>query len=49
MAELIRTKLQGSIHPRGKTRPSQDLILKVAGACSGPVLSDDIDRELYGG
>lgn len=48
MAEIIRTKLQ-----RAATRPrrqasSLDPILKVAGVCRGPILSNDIDDSLYG-
>jgi hypothetical protein len=49
MAELIRTELQRSMRPARKSRPARDPILKVAGVCSGPVLSSDIDRDLYGG
>lgn len=46
MAELIRTKLQGSTNRRRKNRASQDPLLKVAGVCRGPVLSDEIDDAL---
>jgi hypothetical protein len=48
MAELIRSKLQRSSDRPRKRRSSQDPILKVAGVCRGPVLSDDIDESLYG-
>lgn len=48
MAELIRSKLQGSISRRRQMRALKDPILKVAGVCRGPVLSDEIDDALYG-
>jgi hypothetical protein len=48
MAELIRVKLQ-TPSPEGRKRaPSKDPLLKVAGVCQGPVLSQDIDEALYG-
>ncbi|MCC6368382.1 MAG: hypothetical protein IT165_33065 [Bryobacterales bacterium] len=47
MAELIRVKLQLTSGPRRRTSP-KDPILKVAGICHGPVLSDNIDEALYG-
>jgi hypothetical protein len=47
MAELIRGRLRppagGSAKPR-KIDPQ----MKVAGICRGPLLSEDIDSELYG-
>jgi hypothetical protein len=49
MAELIRTRLERSPAPHRGRRRTQDPILKVAGVCSGPILSDDIDDALYGG
>ncbi len=45
--ELIRQKLQRSMEQPGR-RMSRDPILKVAGICCGPVLSREIDDELYG-
>lgn len=45
MAELIRSKLRT---PRNSRTSSQDPILKVAGICRGPVLSNDIDDSVYG-
>jgi hypothetical protein len=48
MAELIRGKLRRAAHPRRKRDGAQDPILKVAGVCRGPVLSDGIDESLYG-
>ena len=36
------------MRPAREPRPARDPILKVAGVCSGPVLSNDIDRDLYG-
>jgi len=48
MAELIRMKLEHPSATRGKRPSSKDPILKVAGVCRGPVLSDDIDSVLYG-
>lgn len=48
MAELIRARLrQPARRPRGQAS-SRDPILKVAGVCRGPVLSDGIDDSLYG-
>jgi hypothetical protein len=47
MAELIRKKLTGS-RKRARRKVSEDPILKVAGIWSGPVISENIDEELYG-
>lgn len=49
MAELIRARLQRSPDQPRKHAHTKDPILKVAGICSGPVLSDDIDEAIYGG
>jgi hypothetical protein len=49
MAELIRTRLQAAVDRPRRRRSREDPILKVAGICRGPVLSDDIDDSLYGG
>lgn len=49
MAELIRTRLQGSVEQPRRRGNSKDPILKVAGVCRGPVLSAGIDDTLYGG
>jgi hypothetical protein len=48
MAEVIRARLRGPIAPPRRRGSSQDPILKVAGVCSGPVLSSGIDDHLYG-
>lgn len=48
MAELIRSRLRRPTDPPRRRGPSQDPILKVAGICSGPVLSNEIDDHLYG-
>jgi hypothetical protein len=48
MAELIRTKLRGPASRPRKLKVSKDPILKVAGVCSGPLLSSGIDEALYG-
>jgi hypothetical protein len=48
MAELIRSRLQGSTSPPKKSHLRGDPILSVAGACSGPILSEGIDQALYG-
>ena len=47
MAELIRSKLSGP-RRRAKRKKFVDPILRVAGICSGPPISGDIDEELYG-
>jgi hypothetical protein len=49
MAELIRARLRRSIDRPRKPASAGDPILKVAGACRGPVLSGEIDEALYGG
>jgi hypothetical protein len=49
MAALIQKRLQAAVG-RPRVRGSLvDPILKVAGICRGPVLSDDIDDSLYRG
>ncbi len=48
MAELIRTRLRRPANRPRRREPAQDPILKVAGVCRGPVLSDGIDDSLYG-
>jgi hypothetical protein len=48
MAELIRAKLRPAAHPRRNRQGARDPILKVTGVCRGPVLSDEIDKSLYG-
>jgi len=48
MAELIRLKLQDSSGQPPRGMKSADPILKVAGICRGPVLSEGIDESLYG-
>jgi hypothetical protein len=49
MAELIRARLQRPAVRARRLRRSPDPILKVAGACRGPILSNRIDDALYGG
>lgn len=48
MAELIRERLRSSVEQPRKRRRQTDPILKVAGICSGPVLTSEIDEALYG-
>ena len=48
MAEITRAKRQFSVEPPRRRRTPQDPLLKVAGICRGPVLSDGIDDALYG-
>jgi len=47
MAELIRGRLRRSSIRTHKSTPAQDPILKVAGICRGPVLSEDVDGALF--
>jgi hypothetical protein len=49
MAELVRRRLQPRTVKPIRNRALMDPILKVAGVCCGPVLSGDIDKELYNG
>lgn len=49
MAELIRARLQPQTKQRQRLKPNRDPILKVAGVCRGPILSNGIDESLYGG
>jgi hypothetical protein len=46
MAEVIRLRIQAPAKPARKA--AADPLLKAAGVCRGPVLSDNIDEELYG-
>ena len=48
MAELIRLRIQMPAKAPGKRKAVADPLLKVAGICSGPVISANIDDELYG-
>ena len=48
MAEVIRTKLLLSMDAPRKRKTGKDPILKVAGICRGPILSNDIDESIYG-
>ncbi len=48
MAEVIRLRIQTPTKAPGKHRTIADPLLKVAGSCSGPVISANIDDELYG-
>ncbi|MBZ5623832.1 MAG: hypothetical protein LAQ69_34785 [Acidobacteriia bacterium] len=48
MAELIRARPRRSTVAPRRRGSSQGPILKVAGVCSGPVLSQKIDDHLYG-
>ena len=48
MAEVIRLRIQGHAKGGGKRTPAADPLMKVAGICSGAVMSADIDEELYG-
>ncbi|HKW96296.1 MAG TPA: hypothetical protein VJN43_01120 [Bryobacteraceae bacterium] len=49
MAQLIRLRLERKGSAAKKRRPKQDPLLKVAGVCGGPIMSERIDEELYGG
>jgi hypothetical protein len=46
MAEYIRIRLR---EPRPRKHRGGDPIMKVAGSCSGPILSRNIGKTLYGG
>jgi hypothetical protein len=46
MAQIIRMRLENPVS-RAK-KPKVDPLLKVAGICRGPILSERIDEELYG-
>ena len=46
MAELIRMRIE--IGEPAQPRATVDPLLAVAGKCRGPVLSANIDEELYG-
>jgi len=46
MAQIIRMRLENPVSRQKK--PRVDPLLKVAGICRGPVLSERIDEELYG-
>jgi len=48
MAEVIRLRIQKRIEKSGKRSAVPDPLLKAAGICRGPVLSRDIDEQLYG-
>jgi len=48
MAELIRQKLTSPASSGAPRSRSKDPLLKVAGACYRPILSDGIDAALYG-
>lgn len=46
MAQVIRMRLEGpGLHPK---KPKGDPLMKVAGICRGPILSERIDEEIYG-
>jgi len=48
MAEVIRLRLERRSSRNKKRRPVADPLLKAAGVCRGPQLSERIDEELYG-
>ncbi len=48
MAQLIRLRLEHPASTPKRTKPKTDPLLKVAGICRGPLLSERIDEELYG-
>jgi hypothetical protein len=48
MAEVIRLRLERRTAGSKKRRPVADPLLKAAGICRGPQLSERIDEELYG-
>ena len=45
MAEVIRLRIQTPAKAPGKRKAGADPLLKVAGICSGPVISANIDDE----
>jgi hypothetical protein len=47
MASLIRSRLEKNGQRNRRAKPRVDPLLKVAGICSGPILSDSIDEALY--
>jgi hypothetical protein len=48
MAQIIRLRLETPAPRTSKSKPKADPLLKVAGICGGPLLSERIDEELYG-
>jgi hypothetical protein len=48
MAEVIRLRLERRTSASKKRKPVADPLLKAAGICRGPQLSERIDEELYG-
>ncbi|HXA03245.1 MAG TPA: hypothetical protein VNY30_00320 [Bryobacteraceae bacterium] len=48
MAEVIRLRLEPRSSASKKRRAVADPLLKAAGVCRGPQLSERIDEELYG-
>ena len=46
MAEVIRLRIRTSAKAPVKRKAAADPLLKVAGICSGPVISANIDDEL---
>lgn len=48
MAQIIRLRLDNPASRPKKRAPKVDPLLKVAGICRGPLLSERIDEELYG-
>jgi hypothetical protein len=49
MAQIIRMRLEHAASGPKKTSRKTDPLLKVAGICRGPLWSERIDEELYGG
>lgn len=48
MAEVIRLRIQAPSKASVRRKAVADPLLKAAGICSGPVISANIDDELYG-
>jgi hypothetical protein len=50
MAEVIRLRIQAPTKPDRVKAAARvtDPLMKASGICRGPILSEDIDRELYG-
>jgi hypothetical protein len=48
MSGLVRSRLASTASDPRKALSNVDPLLKVAGICQGPLLSDLIDEELYG-
>jgi len=48
MAGLIRSRLEKPKPRKSQPKAQSDPLMRVAGICSGPVVSDSIDEDFYG-